>query len=250
MITYGLIGYPLTHSQSAEFFREKFFTNQVRDRQYLLFPLQDPEKIRDLVFHHPDICGLNVTIPLKMRIMSMLDSIDAEAREIGAVNVISIQRDRSRIQLTGHNTDAKGFLGSADFGNHKNALILGTGGGARAVAFALKKSGIRFRHVSRSPTGTDNLDYQDLSEKIIEENTMIINATPLGMYPETGTFPPIPYQFLTGRHFLYDLVYNPRLSLFLQQGAEQKADIQNGMKMLQLQAEYAWKIWEGNLTVR
>jgi shikimate dehydrogenase len=243
MIVYGLIGYPLKHSASAMLFREKFEEKNLYDRNYRLYPIQNPELVRDLVKGHPGIAGLNVTIPFKEKIIPYLDALDPVASEIGAVNTISISRMPKRIVLTGYNTDAGGFALSADFSGFKSALILGTGGSARAVSWVLRKAEINCMMVSRSSHEIGQILYSDINEILVRKHPLIINASPCGMYPHSDACPPIPYEYLTPRHFLYDLIYNPECSLFLKKGKEMGCRIQNGMEMLRNQAELSYRIW-------
>ena len=243
MITFGLIGFPLSHSWSATYFSEKFRKENISGKKYCLFPINSIEKFPDLINQNRDLVGLNVTIPYKEKIIGYLDELDDTAKEIGAVNTILILRKRGKIHLKGFNTDAEGFLKSADFSTHLNALVLGSGGAAKAVRYTLKRLGIPSLIVSRSPYYPEVIAYSDLDNYRIRENTLIINSTPIGMVPSIDSFPPIPYQYLTDRHFLYDLVYNPELTQFLRKGREYGAKIQNGLKMLQIQAELAFNIW-------
>ena len=244
MIVYGLIGNPLTHSLSASYFSSKFRQENISGRIYKLFPLSSIDEFPGLIRREKELAGLNVTIPYKKKIIGFLDEMDPSAEEIGAVNTILISRDGERIKLKGYNTDADGFRLSADFTGHAHALILGTGGAARAVQYALKELGIQCLSVSRNPIPHESIGFSDLNFDHIHDHTLIINATPLGIYPEISSFPPIPYQFLTKRNFLYDLVYNPEMTIFLKKGLERGTCIQNGKKMLQLQAEKSYEIWE------
>ena len=243
MITYGLIGFPLTHSLSEKYFSEKFRKETISGKEYRLFPLISLEQLSILVGQNTGIEGLNITIPYKEKIIPYLDAIEDTARKTGAVNTIKIYRKNGRTTLKGFNTDAEAFRVSADFSGHSKALILGTGGGAKAVKYALDQLGIQSLFVSRNPGYPGTIGYSDLNKKSISEHTLIINSTPLGMYPEIQGFPPIPYHFLTRNHFLYDLVYNPGLTMFLKKGEEMGTTIQNGLKMLHLQAEKSYMIW-------
>ena len=245
MVLYGLIGYPLTHSRSVELFNRIFHEKELRDRKYSLFPLRDLRQLPGFIRDHPDLSGFNVTIPWKERIILYLDELDETARQIGAVNTVLVARQKSHAFLKGYNTDASGFLRSMDFSGYDHALILGTGGAAKAVAFALRQVGIGFRFVSRNSRHDSTIRYSEITEQFLGSCRMIINATPLGMYPDAASFPPIPYHWLTPSHFLYDLVYNPGMTTFLKKGADQGAQIQNGERMLMLQAEEAWRIWNG-----
>lgn len=244
MIIYGLIGNPLTHSWSAKYFSSKFKREKLSDKIYKLFPLSSIDEFPGLIKHEKELAGLNVTIPFKQKIIGFLDETDPVAQAIGAVNTIKISRQGDRIILKGFNTDAHGFQLSADFSGHSKALILGTGGAAKAVAFALTQLGIESLFVSRTKKNTQILIYPEISGEVMFNHTLIINATPAGMYPDTNAFPFIPYEFLTEKHFLYDLVYNPGQTRFLQKGLEYGAKIQNGISMLKIQAELSFKIWE------
>ncbi len=247
MKRFGLIGKSLTHSFSADFFSQKFARERLSDYRYDLFPLPNPEELRKLVSSFDDLAGLNVTIPFKKSIIPLLDELDDSAKEIGAVNTIRISRTGGTPHLKGFNTDNRGFEHSTNaFDEYQDALILGTGGAANAVAFVLKKRNVDFRLVSRNPKNEKEIRYDELDETIITKRRFIINATPLGMFPAVSGFPPIPYDLITENHFLYDLIYNPEETIFLKNGKDRGAQTQNGMKMLLLQAEQSWKIWNEN----
>jgi len=243
MITYGLIGNPLSHSWSARWFSEKFRDEKIKDRVYRDFPLSSLEDFPALIRDHPDLVGLNVTIPYKEKIIPFLDETDVIAAKIGAVNTIQIFRKNGIVQLKGFNTDAPGFLGSADFSGHQHALVLGTGGAAKAVAFALGSIGISVLFVSRSDKGPGSITYENLTKTVLSKHTLIVNATPLGMSPSVESCPPIPWQWLSNDHFLYDLVYNPSTTIFLAKGAMASARVQNGLRMLEIQAGLSYRIW-------
>ena len=247
MKQYGLIGLPLTHSFSEKYFAEKFREEKINDVEYLNFPLQSIGEIMTLVIDNPEICGLNVTIPYKEQVIPFLDDIDPEANEAGAVNTITISRNNNKIFLKGYNTDIIGFIRSlpADISKeHNNALVLGTGGASKAVVCGLNKLNIKYQLVSR--TGKQGcITYNDVDEKTIQNNTLIINTTPLGMYPDTVSLPDIPYRYLSEQHLLYDLIYNPSLTSFLNEGKKRGAEVINGLQMLKNQAEESWKIWKG-----
>jgi shikimate dehydrogenase len=245
MIVYGLIGYPLEHSGSAMLFREIFKTENLYDRDYRLFPIKTPEMVRSLVNSHPGIAGLNVTLPFKETIIPFLDELDQEALEIGAVNTIKITRIQNRAILTGYNTDADGFALSGHFQDYGSALILGSGGAARAVAYALRKAGKTVLFVSRTRKTHGMISYPEINETVLNKFRLIINATPSGMFPDVKSSPPIPYKLLTGGHFLYDLVYNPEISVFLKKGKDKGCRVQNGMEMLKQQAILSYQIWAG-----
>ncbi|GAB4135208.1 MAG: shikimate dehydrogenase [Bacteroidia bacterium] len=246
MRRFGLIGYPLTHSFSPAYFQQKFRDLGITDAEYLLFPLKDIAEFPELLQREKNIAGLNVTIPYKETIISYLTSVHEEARKIGAVNTIRIE---SNGQLTGYNTDVFGFRQSIKpflASRHHRALILGTGGASKAIAFALKEIGVEIVYVSREKKdipGATVLQYADVNRYVMSSFLMIVNTTPLGMHPNTDSFPDIPYEYLTSEHYLFDAVYNPAETLFLKKGKEKGAMIQNGLDMLKLQAEKSWEIW-------
>ncbi len=236
---FGLIGKTLSYSFSEDYFRKKFSAEEI-DGTYSNFELEQIEDFSELPL--TDLSGLNVTIPYKELIMPMLDEIDPEAAAIGAVNTIKFVDG----QLVGYNTDAPGFRNSIRpylKSWHQKALILGTGGASRAIAHVLKKMGIEYRFVSRTPDGDLQIGYEELNENALRFFPFIINTTPLGTYPDVNQRPDIPYQFLSKNNFLYDVVYNPEESTFLKLGREQGAQTMNGMRMLENQAELSWKIW-------
>ncbi len=241
---FGLIGYPLSHSFSRKYFSQKFAAEGLRDSCYELFPLETIDFFPQLIEAYPNLVGLNVTIPYKQSVLPYLDDLVAEAAAIGAVNAIKVDKGR----LIGYNTDVYGFeISLMQFLQTNNAhpthaLVLGTGGAAKAVFFVLKKMGIAYQTVSRQPD-TGDLTYDLLDEALINQHTLIINTTPLGMAPNIEKFPDIPYHCLSNRHLLYDLVYNPEMTVFLQKGQQRGAATINGLTMLYGQAEHAWKIW-------
>jgi len=240
----GLIGFPLDHSWSATYFNEKFRKDGHPDKEYRLFPLTSPDEFPALLESYPDLTGLNVTIPFKEKIIPYLDDLDETARQIGAVNTIRIQREKGNIRTTGFNTDAAGFLRTLDQVPAWNALILGTGGASKAVAYALKSKNIQFSFVSRKSNGPGIISYDKLTIEVMHYNKLIINTTPVGMYPNQDQIPPIPYDYLTGDHFLYDLIYNPEETGFIKQGKLRNTRTMNGMQMLINQAELAYQIFE------
>jgi shikimate dehydrogenase len=243
---FGLIGYPLVHSYSKGFFTEKFRNEGFENCFYHNFPIQSAGEIKALVSENPGLVGLNVTIPHKEAVMNFLDEIDPLAQSIGAVNCILIKNDR----LIGHNTDVYGFSMSIKpflENKYERALILGTGGASKAVAYALKQWGIPFFFVSRNPSGSNVISYEELSAASIGHFRLIINTTPLGTYPEIDDCPLLPYEALSEGHFLYDLIYNPEMTTFLQLGKRAGAAIMNGSAMLRLQAEKSWEIWNSSL---
>jgi len=244
MRTFGLIGFPLTHSFSQKYFSEKFKKENISDAEFKNFPLENINDFPRLLASNPTLCGLSVTIPHKQSMMRILIEMDTVARETGAVNCIKVSET-----LTGFNTDVFGFEKSLLpllKNHHTKALILGTGGAAKAVEYVLKKSGIEYLFISRSQKPeAGNCSYNDLDNEIISSHPLIINTTPLGMFPDADSYPRIPYEHLTEKHLLYDLVYNPQETLFLKKGKEKGAQVKNGLEMLQLQADKAWEIWNG-----
>jgi shikimate dehydrogenase len=237
---YGLIGYPLTHSFSPAYFGDKFARGKT-DAIYEKYELTDIAGFPSLLASHPDLKGLNVTIPYKSAVIPFLDELSDAARQIGAVNCIQIRDGK----LKGHNTDVIGFgksLAPLLGPYHRLALVLGTGGSSHAVQYVLQDLDIPFTLVSRS-AHTGQFTYDDLNEAIISEHLLIINTTPLGMYPNIISCPPIPYAAVTEQHLLYDLIYNPEETAFLKKGREQGAMVKNGLEMLHLQAEASWEIW-------
>ena len=246
MQLFGLIGFPLSHSFSAKYFGKKFADENISDSEYQLFPLEEISSLPQLIIDQPDLKGFNITIPHKVAILPFLDQITEAAKAVGAVNCVKIERSKSVIKLTGHNTDAFGFRESLLpllKPYHKQALILGTGGASKAVCYTLKELGIRFTLVSRESENVNILNYSQLTDSIFSTNLLIINTTPVGMYPNTDKFPDIPYQFLSHRHLLYDLVYNPDETTFMLKGRKAGAVVKNGLQMLELQAEKSWEIW-------
>ncbi len=242
--TYGLIGYPLQHSFSKSYFTDKFAKENI-DAEFINFEIADLKELNDILHSNPQLQGLCVTIPYKQKVLTYLTAIAADAKQIGAVNSIKISHTKTGTELTGYNTDIYGFTQSLKefIGNKKlNALILGTGGASKAVAGGLSQLNIDFQLVSRQKK-TGQLCYKELDKETMASHQLIINCTPLGTFPNNNTFPPIPYDLLTENHFLYDLVYNPEQTVFLQKGKQRGAKTHNGLKMLHLQAEKSWEIW-------
>ena len=241
MRLFGLIGYPLTHSFSKDYFGEKFKREAVEDCQYENFQLADIKELPKTIGDHPGLEGLNVTIPYKESVLSFLDEKNELVRQTGACNCIKILNGK----LFGFNTDVIGFersLLTKLQPGHKNALILGTGGAAKAVEFVLKKNRIHYTYVSRRRS-QNNITYEQLTPSVLEKTRLIINTTPVGMYPKVKEILPLPFEAITPNHFLFDLIYNPPKTLFLSKGEEKGATIQNGYDMLVCQAEESWKIW-------
>lgn len=239
---FGLIGYPLHHSFSEKYFSEKFAKENISDCRYELFPIKSIDELKQLVRSLPALKGLNVTIPYKQQVIRYLTDTSEIPDGIRACNCIKIQ-DK---QLIGFNTDHIGFEKSLTpllKPHHKKALILGTGGAAESVAYVLKKSGIPYSFVSRSPQYASIFTYREINAKKLKDYTIILNTSPLGMYPDVDNCPDLPYSALTEKHLLYDLIYNPAKTLFLVKGERQGAVIKNGEEMLAIQAEESWKIW-------
>jgi shikimate dehydrogenase len=245
MNTYGIIGCPLIHSLSKKYFTEKFEKEKI-DAEYLNFEISDISQFIGIIQKYPTLKGLNVTIPYKEKIIPFLDDLDPATREISAVNVIKVSRNNGKTKLTGYNSDIIGFRDSIKpLINpliHKKALILGTGGASKAVREGLENMGIKWTYISRTPQ-KGQLSYKDINLKILDEYTIIVNASPLGTYPDVDKAPDIPYNLLTDRHLLYDLVYNPAETKFLKLGKENGTKVKNGAEMFELQAQAAWKIW-------
>lgn len=243
---FGLIGYPLGHSWSKRYFMQKFHDASITDARYELFPISHVSELDALLISQSEIVGLNVTIPHKTSVIPFLTHLDPVARAVNAVNTIKVSRIGNRIETIGFNTDVAGFQYSIEpllRSNHKAAMILGTGGAAKAAAWVFNKLGIDFVFVSRHPNGDQQIGYSDLAGDIFEKTTIIVNATPLGMEPDIDLIPPIPFEFVSPHHLLFDMIYNPELTVFLKQGMQQGATIKNGLEMLQLQAEKSWQIW-------
>ncbi|MCS6822047.1 MAG: shikimate dehydrogenase [Microscillaceae bacterium] len=240
----GLLGYPLGHSFSQKYFNQKFENEGLTNYKYELFELPQIELLPQLIASQPNLRGFNVTIPYKEKILTYLDELDTFAEKIKAVNVVKILSNGKKI---GYNSDYYGFLQSLKNTNWnltgKKALILGTGGSAKAVRVALQILGIEYQHVSTRYHNAQNLQYSHLNEEILADYQLIINTTPLGMHPHSNLCPAIPYQLLTPAHYCFDLVYNPEKTLFLQKAESQGAKIKNGLEMLYLQAEKSWEIW-------
>ena len=240
MDKYGIIGYPLGHSFSRGFFTEKFAREQI-EAQYMNFEIPNVEMLRDVLNENPELRGLNVTLPYKTAVIPLLDELSDDARNIGAVNVIRVRNG----YLKGFNSDIIGFMGSIRpllQPHHKKALILGTGGASRAIRVGLTQLGLQWKHVSRSAR-EDMFTYSELSPEILHEYEVIVNCSPVGMYPHVDESPAIPYESLTDRNLLFDCVYNPESTQFMQRGAQQGATVKNGLEMLHLQAIASWEFW-------
>ena len=236
MKTFGLIGKSLSHSFSSSYFNEKFFKEENTNTKYLNFELNDISEFPQLI-KKQNLSGLNVTLPYKESIIPFLDELSENAKSIGAVNTIQIANGK----LIGHNTDIIGFKQSITplLAGRNTALILGDGGAAKAVKFVFNQLNISYKTINRN----NSFDYSDITLQLIDFNTIIINTTPLGMIPEIKNYPKIPYELLTEKHLLFDLIYNPNETLFLKYGRVNKACTKNGLEMLQIQAETSWNIW-------
>lgn len=249
MRTYGLIGYPLGHSFSRQFFTRKFEL-EGKSEQYLNFEIPRVDDVIRVIHEHPELAGLNVTIPYKTKIIPYIDTLDETSGAIGAVNTIRIERPESgKILLKGFNTDVFGFTNSLRpllKPHHTHALVLGTGGASRAVIHALEQLEIRYLVVSRKLIPGETISYADLDREMMNTYTLIINTTPLGTFPDTVSCPEIPYDYLTSRHLLYDLVYNPPETRFMQLGRMNQATVRNGYEMLELQALKSYEIWNND----
>lgn len=245
---YGLIGYPLGHSFSKKFYDNKFEKENIRGVLYSLYEIPDIQQFSELLLHEEVLAGVNVTIPYKVAVIDYLNELSIEARAIGAVNCVRIQRkEGKKPYLIGYNTDVYGFVQSLKpllDPCHDRALVLGNGGAAKAVCYGLDQLGIAYRVVSRRSNREEHfLTYDEVSPQLIDSHKLIINTTPLGTYPAVNTLPTIPYDYLTKDHLLYDLVYNPEKTAFLTEGEAQGSKIKNGYEMLVLQAERNWEIW-------
>jgi len=239
MHKFGLIGKNISYSFSKEYFLKKFIKLQLKNYSYYNFDIQNMNEFPEIITN--DIKGLNVTIPYKEQVLDFLDEIDEEAVKIGAVNTIKITNNK----LKGFNTDVYGFEESLKpllQSHHKKALVLGTGGASKAVIYVLKKLSIGYLVVSRNPE-EDQIQYQEITHEVLKKYAVIINCTPLGTHPNIDSCPDIPYQYISDKHLLYDLIYNPSISKFLSKGKDRGATISNGLKMLELQAEKSWEIW-------
>ncbi|MDR3094456.1 MAG: shikimate dehydrogenase [Bacteroidales bacterium] len=246
---FGLIGYPLSHSFSQRYFSEKF-SREGLPHSYHNFPVENIGLVKQLAENHPDLAGFNVTIPYKQQMIPFLSTVDEVALAVGAVNTVRVTRTDAGISLHGYNSDVYGFRRSLEESYRacrqpfpEKALVLGTGGASKAVIWVLRQLGIEPHFISRNPAANIYKTYSELNPSDIDKHLLIVNTTPLGMYPNTDACADIPYSRLTSRHVLFDLIYNPATTLFLQKGSEQGAFAFNGENMLWYQAEKAWEIW-------
>ena len=245
MDKYGLIGYPLGHSFSISYFNQKFEDEGI-DAKYENFEISSIDQLQEVLDTNPNLKGLNVTIPYKEKVMAYLDSITPEAQAIGAVNVIRVWQDGKNLKLKGYNSDVIGFTQSIepmiDPNWHKKALILGTGGASKAINYGLKSLGLETVYVSRyERPGT--IQYASITPEVVKEYNVIVNCTPVGIYPHTEECPPLPYEAMDHHTILYDLIYNPDETLFMKRGRQQGAEVKNGLEMLLLQAFASWEFW-------
>ena len=241
---YGLLGYPLVHSFSQNYFNQKFESENI-DAEYINFEIPDVGMLMEVVAENENLNGLNVTIPYKEQVIPFLDEIDPAASEVGAVNVIKFIRGKDGLRLKGYNSDIIGFTDSIKSllkPHHQSALVLGTGGAAKAVSYSLRKLGLEVQLVSRRKSA-NTLVYEELTKNDLKTHKVIVNTTPLGMYPNVDTCPDIPYRYLTSQHLCYDLIYNPDETLFLKNSRLAGAQVKNGLEMLLLQAFAAYSIW-------
>ena len=244
---YGLIGYPLVHSFSMDFFNQKFLAEEI-DAQYINFEIEDLGLLWEIIAEHPNLNGLNVTAPFKEAIIPYMDEMDDDAREVGAVNVVRFMRDKQSgrlIGLKGYNSDVGGFertLGDVLTPGRDHAMVLGTGGASKAVSAALRRHGVEVQLVSRRKS-EHTLVYEEITRAMVAQYTLIVNATPLGKYPDDNLCPDFPYRFLTKDHLCYDLIYNPEETLFMKNSARYGASTKNGIEMLLLQAFDSYEIW-------
>ena len=246
MDKYGLIGFPLGHSFSLSYHNQRFADEGI-NAKYLNFEIPSIEELPQVLSQNPELKGLNVTIPYKEKVMEFLDYISPEARAIGAVNVIRVVHEGKKTMLRGYNSDVIGFTQSIEpmiESYHKKALILGTGGSSKAIAYGLRSLGIEPIMVSRYKR-PETIQYQDITPEIVKEYNIIVNCTPVGMFPHADECPELPYEALNERNILYDLIYNPDETLFMRRGTAQGASVKNGLEMLLLQAFASWEFWTG-----
>ena len=246
MDKYGLIGYPLGHSFSINYFNQKFADEGI-NAKYMNFEIPSIDALAEVLDSNPELKGLNVTIPYKQKVMEFLDQISPEARAIGAVNVIRVTHEGKNIKLKGFNSDVIGFTQSIEpmlEPYHKKALILGTGGASKAIDYGLKSLGLETVYVSRYRR-PETICYEDITPEVVKEYNVIVNCTPLGMFPKTEECPQLPYEAMDDRNILYDLIYNPDETMFMKKGEEYGASVKNGLEMLLLQAFASWEFWNG-----
>jgi len=247
MDLYGLIGKSLKHSFSGNYFAQKFEEKHI-DAEYRLWEMDKLPDLHDFARGYPNLKGLNITIPFKRSVIPYLDGMGSAAQLTGSVNVVKILQNHGNVLLKGYNTDVVGFEKSINplIKGRKllRALILGSGGSAHSVACVLRKKGIYFYFVTRQPRKLEMMGYSWITPAVMKKFMLIVNTTPLGMFPNTTGFPELPYELITPEHILFDLIYNPEETLFLKKGREQGATVKNGLEMLKIQAEESWKIWK------
>jgi shikimate dehydrogenase len=247
MEQYGLIGFPLKHSFSRSYFNDKFAAENI-DAEYINFEIPSIEEFKDIIKGYPNLKGLNVTIPYKEQVIPYLDELSDNAKLIGAVNVIKFSRTKGKLKLTGYNSDIIGFKESIDpllQTPNQQALVLGSGGSAKAIFYGLRQLGVVPTYVSRTANPDDifTITYNQLTQEMMESHPIIVNCTPVGMWPQVDECPNIPYQYVTEKHLLYDLLYNPNETMFMRLGKERGATVKNGLEMLLLQAFASWEFW-------
>ena len=245
MIEFGLIGYPLSHSFSQKYFEHKFKELNIKNIKYSLFPISEIKEINHLIANNKNLCGLNVTTPYKEAVIPFLHYTDPLISKLETVNVIKIERSANNFYLKGYNTDFLGLKKSFEelnFPANSKALVLGSGGSGKTVAFVLENMNIPYNLVSRNPKTLKQISYQDLNKTVMKNHNIIINASPVGMFPNINLYPSIPYEFITPEHICFDLIYNPFETLFLKKCSQTGAKILNGLKMFYEQAEESWKI--------
>jgi shikimate dehydrogenase len=242
MNTFGLVGFPLSHSFSKSYFTKKIIAEKIENCEYLNFEIENISKLPELIKNNKTLIGFNVTVPYKQLVIPYLDEVDETAKKIGAVNTVKISNGK----LIGYNTDEYGFRYSLKpflENHHQHALIIGNGGASKAIQFVLNELGITFTIAVRNAINNTQILLNEINENIIKHHQLIINTTPVGMFPNTKNFIALPYNCITNKHILYDLIYNPEKTIFLKKGEQQGAQILNGLSMLKLQAEKAWIIW-------
>jgi len=250
MREFGLIGYPLGHAYSQKYFEDKFKNLGITDAKYNLFPISEISKIHNIITSQPNLIGLNVTTPYKELVIPYLNELDETILRLGTVNTIKITRNGEKFSLKGYNTDVFGLqktFAELNFPEGSKALIFGSGGSGKTVSFVLKEMGIGSTNVSREPENLKQISYSNITEAVLKRHNILINATPVGMFPNIDSCPQIPYKYVTDKHFCIDLVYNPAQTLFLKKCADKGALTVNGLTMLYEQADKAWEIWNSTL---
>ena len=243
---FGLIGFPLIHSYSEKYFNDKFKDRNIKNVEYKSFAIPDIKLVNEIINDNPNLCGLNVTFPFKESILKYVDEIERDAQLIGASNIIKIVRKDKKIKLVAYNSDVYGFRKSISpllKPYHKKALIIGKGGAAKAAKFVLAQLGIGASFVSRNPFISNQISYSQIDRFVLDEHKILINASPIGMFPQTNELPDIPYNLLTKEHLVFDMIYNPAETRFLKKAKEQGATTINGLSMFHNQADRSWEIW-------